>query len=76
MKIEKIDEVYINEFDGEAQGCFADCAEYRGKTSGVYKQLSVSGYYGDGSDRNTQEIIKVFGSYCYKEYSPKTCMYW
>ncbi|MBR5513160.1 MAG: hypothetical protein IKV85_04140 [Ruminococcus sp.] len=79
MKIEKIENGFVNEFEGEAQSCWDDCTEYRGKTSGINSLIRRAGYKGDASRSDLNhlaEIKDVFGYYCYREKTPKTCIYW
>ena len=78
MKIEKIENGFVNEFEGEAQSCWDDCTEYRGKTSAINAQIRRAGFKGDASrsDLDNYSIIKdMFDYYCYREKTPKTSIY-
>ena len=78
MKIEKITDTFVNEFDAQAQSCSDDCEEYRGK-----KEADVNYYI-----KRNQRKIREFDSqeckdakeagyvYCYLDHTPKTTIYW
>ncbi|MBR5513157.1 MAG: hypothetical protein IKV85_04125 [Ruminococcus sp.] len=76
MKVERIGNAYFNEFEGMAQSCWNECAEYRGKTSMINTLIRNAGFKGDGTDKEKEMLEKAFGSYCCKERSPKTSMFW
>ena len=80
MKISKISKKVPCEVESkvELQGCLNDCAEYKLKTASIYKLIKAAGYKADGSETTPQikEILSVFGCYCYKAKTPKTCMFW
>lgn len=76
MKVNKIGNAYFKEFDGMAQSCWNECAEYRGKSSAINTLIRNAGFKGDGTDKEIEILQKAFGSYCYKERSPKTSMFW
>lgn len=77
MKIEKITDTFVNEFDAQAQSCSDDCEEYRGKT-----EDTIKGQYPE--ERESYEFdladcknVKSKGhTYCYREYTAKTTIYW
>lgn len=80
MKIKKIvDKIILPRAEGvELQGCFDDCAVYKQNTKTHYNKIRQQGYRADGSENylEIREIKSVFGVYCYKSYSPKTCKFW
>lgn len=77
MKVEKITDAFVNEFDAQTQGCSNDCAEYRGKTKSLIEgQLAISLRDHWGYDRDDQQKVLLAGkTYCYRDYTPKTSIY-
>lgn len=77
MKIEKITDAFVNEFDAQTQGCSDDCEEYRGRTKTLIEgQLAIHlrNYWGyDSTDQ--QQVLLAGQTYCYREYTPKTSIY-
>ena len=79
MKINKIeDKIQLEQFnDVELQGCYTDCVEYFQKTKGDWNILKNAGYPTNGKESIAQirEIKNIFGFYCYRKNTPKTCIY-
>lgn len=62
----------------ELQGCYNDCTEYKQKTKATYRLITSQGFKADGKQTVSEirEILSIFGSYCYKTKTCKTCIYW
>lgn len=80
MKIKKItNKINLSKENGiELQGCYNDCTEYKLKSKGDYTLIHSAGYAADGHDSidTMREIKSIFGVYCYKTNTCKTCIYW
>ncbi|MBQ6945424.1 MAG: hypothetical protein IJN43_14030 [Ruminococcus sp.] len=77
MKIEKITDTFVNEFDAQTQGCADDCTVYRGKTYDDIKADYVDWRYHYGYDRDeNRESLRINGYYCYRDKTPKGTIYW
>ena len=80
MKIKKIQKKLNlqNSNSVKLQGCYDDCTEYKQKTSADYNLIHAAGYPADGKDSAAviAEIYKIFGVYCYKTQTSKTCEFW
>ncbi|WP_294413853.1 hypothetical protein [uncultured Ruminococcus sp.] len=78
MKIEKITDAFVNEFDGQVQSCSNDCTEYFGKTLAVIK-LQINAGIRKDYDWDSDDCKNVIGcgeDYCYRDHTPKTTIYW
>ena len=79
MKINKIeDKIQLEQFnDVELQSCWDDCTEYKLKTKGDWLILKRAGWPTDGKESiaEIREIKSIFGFYCYKTKTPKSCIY-
>lgn len=77
MKVEKITDTFVNEFDVQAQKCWNDCTEYFGRTKeNIDAQYpEIREHYGwDAAD--CQNVISEGKTYCYRDHTPKTNIYW
>ena len=78
MKIEKINDAFVNEFDAQAQGCSDDCNEYRGSAKADIKwqiDNDVRSHWGFDYDE-CKDLKEAGFTYCYRDKTPKTCIYW
>lgn len=79
MKVNKIGNAYFNEFDGMAQSCWNECAEYRGKSSAINTLIRNAGFKGDGTDKEIEILQKAlqFGIGRYVSFNLYTsCIGW
>ena len=79
MKIEKITDAFVNEFDGEAQSCRNDCTEYFGKTEGQVswlKKCKLTLTNGQDSRGHHVRALEFGSTSCYWDKTPKACIYW
>lgn len=77
MKIEKITDAFVNEFDAQAQSCYDDCNEYRGSARANIEEQIKGGREYWGFDIDEYKDITANGDlYCYRDKTPKTCIYW
>ena len=77
MKIEKITDAFVNEFDAQAQSCWDDCDEYRGSAKAdIAWQIrnNLRSYY-EWDRTDCENIIYGGLTYCYLDKTPKTCIY-
>lgn len=78
MKIEKISDSFVNEFDAQAQGCQNDCIVYHNNT----KEMINSTMYlreqrkKKKEDQKTVNDILGVGNYCYESRTPYKNIYW
>lgn len=78
MKIKKITDAFVNEFDGQTQSCSDDCKEYRGKAKADIQQQIDSGvrsYWGYSQSDQKKVNEAGFLYYCYLDKTPKTSIY-
>ena len=77
MKIEKITDTFVNEFDAQTQGCADDCKVYRGKTYDDIKAdyPEYREHYGYDQEEN-RYLLQRDGYYCYRNLTPKGTIYW
>lgn len=79
MKINKIENAYVNEFDGEAQRpCWADCQHFYGGTEGQRNWLRRLGLKADASlddIKKWAENSNVYGSYCWESWNAETTVW-
>lgn len=80
MKVTKINEKVElrNNADVELQGCSNDCTEYKNKGYGDYLHLKGLGINVESSftTADVRQALSIYGSFCYRFISPKTCIYW
>ena len=78
MKIEKINDAFVNEFDAQAQGCSDDCNEYRGSSKADINWQKRNGVrsYSEWDRTDCENVISLGMTYCYLDKTPKTCIYW
>ena len=78
MKIKKITDAFVNEFDAQAQSCWDDCKEYRGSTKDdIQDQLDIKLRSHWAYDSDDQQKVRIAGeTYCYRDKTPKSSIYW
>lgn len=78
MKINKITEQLKIGEEVELQGCENDCTEYFNKTRDIAELERRGGFNIDNklTTKDRVECVRLFGYYCYRRKTPKTCMFW
>lgn len=77
MKIEKITNAFVNEFDAQTQGCADDCKEYFGKVNANIRDQKKAQLrtYSTWDRTDCRNVIEAGCTYCYIGYTPKTSIY-
>lgn len=81
MKIKKIvNQLPIDQFDVELQGCSNDCAIYPKKDATTVKLQESQGIPSDTKTgiggSGAKLAVELFGVYCYRDYNAKTTTLW
>ncbi|MCR5637386.1 MAG: hypothetical protein K6F97_00855 [Lachnospiraceae bacterium] len=78
MKIEKISDSFVNEFDAQTQGCLNDCLILHASTTDKINDTmycrSSRGY--NNEDQKAVNALEGVGNYCYESRTPERNIYW